>query len=279
VVGRIPFSARACSGTLGEGWIVNPAEWSAYWMIVAFIFGLFIGSFLNVVAYRLPRGESVIWPRSHCPHCQRTLKAWELVPCLSWICLGGRCRTCKNPIGIRYPTLELVTGLLFAITVLAAPSWPVRATWAVFWILLVAVIGTDLTDLRVPDVLSLPGAILVAAAVGASGWRPWTTVVLGMVVCAGVLWLIHWISGGRMGLGDVKLYLSIGAFLGPLYGLESLVFASLSGVVTGVLLRVLGLLRRREFMPFVPHIAVGCVLALIWGPKLTAWYLYAAGWS
>ncbi|MBX6353413.1 MAG: prepilin peptidase [Thermoflavifilum sp.] len=251
---------------------MTAADWQSYWMVVAFVMGALIGSFLNVVAYRVPRGESVVRPRSHCPHCGRMLRAWELVPCLSWLWLGGRCRGCGQPVAIRYPILELVTAALFAITVLVVPDWPARVAWMVFWSLLVAVTGTDWVDMRVPDVLSLPGAVIVATLSWLTHWQQLGSELEGAVLCAGLLWVIHRVSGGRMGLGDVKLYLAIGAFLGPVYGLESLIFASLCGVLVGASMRWAKWLEPREPMAFVPHIAVGVVVAALWGPQITAWY-------
>jgi leader peptidase (prepilin peptidase)/N-methyltransferase len=174
---------------------------------------------------------------------------------------------------MRYPVLELATGVLFALTVWLEPTWPERWVAWLFWGLLVAVAGTDMTCMRVPDLLSLPGAVTIFIGVVCTGLQSWSGAVAGAAACAGLLWLIHLVSKGRMGLGDVKLYLSIGAFLGPVYGIESFVFASFSGVLAGLILRALGALRRREYIPFVPHIVAGVVLATVFGPRWTAWYL------
>lgn len=241
--------------------------------VIAFIFGVVVGSFLNVVAYRVPRGESVVAPRSNCPSCHTTLTFVDLLPVISWLTLGGRCRYCRVPISVRYPVIELITGALWAATVLWLPNWHVRVAWAVFWALLVSVLGTDLTAMRVPNLLSLPGAGLAMVLAPLCGVHGWGQTLLGAGVGAGVLFAIHLLSRGNMGMGDVKLYLSIGALLGPLESIESLVIASLSGVIVGYGLRAVGWMQRREHMPFVPHIAIGVIVVAFFGPSLTHWYI------
>jgi leader peptidase (prepilin peptidase)/N-methyltransferase len=128
--------------------------------------------------------------------------------------------------------------------------------------------------MRVPNILSLPGAALAVGLSGVCGVHGWGQTLLGAVVGAGVLFAIHLLSRGSMGLGDVKLYLSIGAMLGPLYAMESLVMASLSGVMVGYGLRMSGLMKKREPMPFVPHIVIGVVVIAFFGHPLTEWYLH-----
>ncbi|MBX5437267.1 MAG: prepilin peptidase [Alicyclobacillaceae bacterium] len=240
---------------------------------VAWACGLFFGSFLNVVSYRLPRGESVVAPGSHCPHCQRPLSPAELVPVFSWLWLWGRCRTCRSPIPVRYPVLELVTGALFAATVWQVPGWPQRAAWLVFWTLMVAVAGTDLIALRVPNVLSLPGAVACTLLSGLTSVQTWAHALTGAAAGCAALCLIHVVSRGNMGLGDAKLYLSVGAMLGPLACLESLALASASGALTGILMRLAGVLQRREPIPFAPHILAGVVLTEYFGRAIAAGYI------
>lgn len=242
-------------------------------LFFVFVYGLLFGSFVNVVAYRVPRGESIVRPRSHCPHCMHTLSAMELVPVLSWLALGGQCRNCRLPIALRYPLLELATASLFAATYLWTPNWGERCAWWFFWLLLMAVVGTDLTSMRVPNVLSLPGAVLAFLFSVLSGVQTWSHGILGGATCFITMLAIHLLSGGKMGMGDVKLYLAIGVMLGPLLGLESLVLASFVGAMIGGLMRWTGLLGRRQYMPFVPYIAVGVVLVVFFGYAINTWYL------
>ena len=242
------------------------------WLL--FVLGLFIGSFLNVVAYRVPRQESIVWPGSHCPTCNHSLSPWELIPVLSWLVLRGRCRHCKVPIPGRYPLLEMTTAGLFAATVLAFPDWKLRIAYALLWTLLGAVLGTDMTSMRVPNVISYPAALLMPIVSIVSGAETWQRALGGAAVSFTVLFAIHLISGGNMGMGDAKLYWSIGAMLGALYAMESLVFASMVGALIGGLLRITGVLKKREYIPFVPYIMVGVVIAVFFGHPLTHWYLF-----
>lgn len=242
--------------------------------LLSFLFGLVLGAFLNVIAYRVPRLESVVTPRSHCATCHHTLAWYELIPILSWLALRARCRHCGTPISVRYPVLELTTGLVFTLTYLRFSTWSVRCAWDVFWLLLVAMMGTDLTSMRVPNVLSYPSALLMLVISGGTDIQTWSEAIWGSVVGFSLIFLIHLFSRGNMGMGDAKLYLTIGAMLGPLYTVESFVLASLSGALVGLLMRLAGLIGRREYIPFVPHIVVGVVIAVFWGPPLTTWYLH-----
>jgi prepilin signal peptidase PulO-like enzyme (type II secretory pathway) len=242
-------------------------------LILVFTYGLVFGSFVNVVAYRVPRGESIIRPRSHCPHCEHALSVRELVPVLSWLMLKGRCRVCHHPISLRYPLLELATASLFVATYLSVPGWEGRLAWWVFWLLLMMVVGTDLTSMRVPNALSIPGALVTCTISVICGVQSWQQAVLGALVCFFTMLAISLLSGGKMGMGDVKLYLSIGGMLGPVVGLESLVLASFAGAIFGGTLRAVGLLGRRQYMPFVPYIAVGVILVAFFAHDINTWYL------
>lgn len=245
-----------------------------YWTTCLFVLGLVIGSFLNVVAYRLPRNESIVFPSSHCPQCGHALSATELIPILSWMFLRGRCRSCHAVISMVYPLIELITATLFVLSLHISSHWSARFAWCVFWMLLVAVVGTDLRYKRVPDILSKPGAVLLLMLSVLCGVQPWKQAVLGMLVCYAVLMGIHVLSGGHMGRGDAKLYLSIGAMLGPWFGLESLMFASFAGTIVGIVLRIVGFLGRREPMPFVPYIVIGVIVEVFFGEAINQWYFH-----
>lgn len=243
-------------------------------LVLVFVYGLLFGSFINVVAYRVPRGESIVRPRSHCTTCSRTLTAGELIPVFSWVILGGRCKGCRSPISVRYPLLEFATATTFAATCLWTPDWGARVAWWVFWLLLFSVVGTDLTSMRVPNVLSIPGACVTFLCAWLLGVQTWEMSLLGGIVCFLGLFSIHWVSGGKMGMGDVKLYLSIGTMLGPAAGIETLVVASFAGSIIGGLMRWTGLLKRRQYMPFVPYIAIGVLVVTFFGQAIESWYLH-----
>ncbi|MCL6636820.1 MAG: prepilin peptidase [Alicyclobacillus sp.] len=250
----------------------HAGDWPVVLWVYAFVLGSVLGSFANVVGDRVPRGESLVRPRSYCPECGRTLAAWELVPVLAWVYLRGRCRTCRAAIPVRYPTLELACGCWYAVTLsLAAPgAW---AAWAVLWWLLAAACATDLTSMRVPNWLTLPGAGLTVILAGAGG-LPWLAhVLVGAGVCWAVLVVLHVLSRGQMGLGDAKLYLAVGALLGPWRGLESLVWAAFCGTVIGLIWRAGGRLQRRQPLPFVPFIAMGITLTAVFGDTVWHWYV------
>ncbi|GGJ09491.1 type 4 prepilin-like proteins leader peptide-processing enzyme [Alicyclobacillus cellulosilyticus] len=256
--------------------IHSVGDWPAPLAGAAFLFGLLFGSFANVVGERLPRGESLFLPRSHCRGCGRTLAWYELIPVLSWLGLRGRCRTCHAGIPVRYPLLELAGGVLFATSATVSATGYMMLAWWAFWLLLLCVTACDLVAMRVPDVLSLPGALIMVGLAAATGIQPWRGALAGAVGCAGVLWGIHWLSRGRMGMGDVKLYLSIGGMLGFWGGVLSLVFASFYGTVIGLGLRLTGRLKPRQPIPFVPFITAGVATAAWWGKALIHWYVHVA---
>jgi prepilin signal peptidase PulO-like enzyme (type II secretory pathway) len=245
-----------------------------FWFVFIATLGALLGSFLNVVGYRLPRGESIVSPGSHCTHCGRPLRSHELIPMLSWLVLRGKCRSCGQSISVRYPLLEAATACLFAATFLAFPEWPVRVGWMVFWLVVMAAVSTDLYAMMVPNALSLPGAVVMFVVSVCTGLQHWMGAVVGLAGCFTLLLAIHLLSGGNMGLGDAKLYLSIGAALGAVQGIESLVFASFYGTVIGLVLRAVGWLERRQYVPFVPFIAMGVVTAVFWGHALSGWYFH-----
>ena len=236
------------------------------------VFGLLVGSFLNVVIHRLPLGESIVFPPSHCPACETPIKPWDNVPILSWVLLRGRCRACGNGISLRYPAVELVTALIFvAIAARFGASWW-TAVYCLFAASLVAAALIDHDHQIIPDSISLGGlalALLIVPAVhalyGASWFDALVRSLSGAATGAGVLWLVaflharfsvaigrtfeHWPGEGEslprpteadywlwfpgLGLGDVKLLGMIGAVVGPTGVLDTILASSLVGLVFG----------------------------------------------
>lgn len=237
-----------------------------YWCGVFFVFGLIFGSFLNVCIYRLPRGLSVVRPRSACPSCGAPIAAYDNIPVLSWLILRGRCRRCKAPITPRYAVVELVCGLLFLLSFLHAPSWEEALKGCLISFLFLGLLFTDAETHLLPDALTLPGlaiALLMSPFVLVSGpafqmfplrfqgpitltqlnlqlgLRSLVNAALGALIGAGLLYAIGWIylhlrHVEGMGLGDVKLMAAAGAFLGPMLTLLVLCVASLLGGLYGV---------------------------------------------
>lgn len=247
-------------------------------VVAAGLLGLVVGSYLNVVIHRLPRGESTVLPASHCPACGHVLAALDNLPLVSWIALGGRCRHCRAPISPRYPLVELATGLAFAGAVARfGPSRRACAA-AVFAALLVALAGIDVEHFLLPDRLTLPGLGLGLAAQLVLPGGSLARGVVGALVGAGLLLFIAgaWelVRGSEgMGLGDVKMLAMVGALLGAGGVLVTVVVATLLGSAVGLALVALrrGSLATR--LPFGLFLALGGLVALYAGEPLLALYL------
>jgi leader peptidase (prepilin peptidase)/N-methyltransferase len=240
------------------------------------LFGLCIGSFLNVCAYRLPIGKSIVHPRSSCTSCGRQLTWFDNLPVLSWVVLGGRCRTCKAPVSWIYPAVEIVTSLVFVVTYLTYGLTLLGLVRVVFACALIVLFVTDLQHKILPNVITYSGIIVGFAC---SFFLPpgWVSSLIGLIVGAGFLWGIAEayirIRGQEgLGMGDVKLLAMIGAFLGWKLVLLTLVFASFSGSLAGGLLIATGRGTMKYQLPFGTFLAVGAVLAATWGQPVADWY-------
>lgn len=238
-----------------------------------FIIGAVFGSFATLVGDRVPAGQSIVRPGSACSHCGRRLGVFELIPMVSWLVLRGRCRTCETIIPMRYPIWELILGVS---TVLAFWQSSSPMGWVLsflLWFLLVIAVSTDVTALLVPNWLTYSAAIVLY--VGSVVWlHSWRQPLVGMAVGFGIIFIVHLASGGRMGLGDAKLFLGVGAVLGWAHVIEAFFFACLYGAIIGLTFRPLGLLKRGQFVPFVPFIAAGVATAQFLIPNLPRWYLH-----
>jgi len=244
-------------------------------VVIAVVTGLVLGSFYNVVIYRLPRRLSPLAPRSFCPSCERTLEARDLVPLLSYVVLGGRCRFCKSRISVAYPLVEAGTALGFA--VLAARSglgWE-WAFYALFFSLLVMISAIDLSHRVIPNVLTGSGVLGGAALLLASGGAPLSlqSAGLGLLVGGGTMLVIVLLSFGGMGAGDMKMAALMGFYLGwP--GVAVALFASFCiGALVGLMLIILRIKGRKDAIPFGPFLALGSLIALFWAEPLIDWYL------
>lgn len=269
---------------------------------LAFAYGTVVGSFLNVCIFRLPRDESVVFPASHCPYCRTRLRPRDLVPLFSQIALGGRCRYCGQPISWRYLGVELLTGLCFMLVL-----WRTGPTLALlpnllFAAALIAVFFIDLDTYLIPDELPLTIAVvgvtldLVKLVLGRShpvvvplGWAgaslsvPIPSSFAGMVVAACALLLVGklgtWLfKKESMGGGDVKLSGAVGAYLGLDAGiLTYFLSAVVLGAVAGIVLMLLRRKRGRDYIPFGPMLAIGAIIALLFGdvvnPLLVGLYM------
>ncbi|MDP9404633.1 MAG: prepilin peptidase [Actinomycetota bacterium] len=244
------------------------------------VVGLMVGSFLNVVVYRVPRQESVVAPRSRCPACGTQLSARDNLPVLSWLLLHGRCRSCGVAISPRYPLVELLTGVLFAVTALRlGPDWALPA-FLVVVAGLVAIAAVDLERFIVPSrilypTLFLAAPLFVLAAALDDDWSGARTAAIGGVLAWGLLLVIHLISPNGMGFGDVRLAGLIGMTLGWLsvgHVLVGLFLGFLTASLVGVALIVLNLKGRKDKVPFGPFLATGAFVAILFGNQIIEWY-------
>lgn len=242
----------------------------------AAILGLCLGSFLNVVIHRLPLGQSLLRPRSRCPHCGHAIRPWHNLPVLGWLWLRGRCADCRAAIPVRYPLVELAGGLFTLTAVLAFPTpWHSAAALWLFLSLL-AVFFIDLEHRIIPDEISLGGTVLgLVLAHWTIGLRP---ALAGAVAGAAGLFLVGWFYRrirGRdgMGFGDVKLAAMLGAFLGLSGLVMTVLFASVLGSATGIALIAVRRGSGATALPFGSFLAPAAVVALLWGPAVWGWYL------
>ena len=250
-------------------------EWIAY--IVVGGFGALIGSFLNVCIYRLPRGESIVWPGSHCTSCSQSIAVCDNIPILSYLLLQGRCRACGASISIRYPVVEVANALGYVVLLWSfGPTWT-AALYAILFSALLVVAGTDLTHKIIPNVVTLPGIAL--GLLGAATVLPvgMVNALLGIAVGGGILWALAWASPyvfGKegMGGGDIKLLAMIGAFLGWKPALLTIMIGSLTGSIIGIGLIALQFIRRDEYIPFGPFLVFGALLSMFFSQPLLDWY-------
>lgn len=242
-------------------------------MVVA---GLSVGSFLNVCIHRLPRGESIVWPGSHCPSCGAPIHWLHNVPLAGYMMLGGRCASCRRAISPRYPIVEAACAGLFVLHYLQlgwSPLLPVRLMFAAAMLVLFLI---DLEHQILPNVITLPGIVvgMAASLFLEPGWR---SAAAGVLVGGGTLWLIaevylraRGIEG--MGMGDVKMLAMVGAFLGWPLTLVTLVAASLAGAVVGIALMIIHRKGLHYALPFGTFLALGAVAAGLWGQPVVDWY-------
>jgi leader peptidase (prepilin peptidase)/N-methyltransferase len=241
---------------------------------VAGVLGLIFGSFLNVVAYRLPRGESLARPASRCPGCDAPIKPYDNVPVLSWLALRGRCRSCKAAIAWRYPLVELATALLLALTVVVVG--PNQDVWLglAFVLLLVPVTVIDIDFRIIPNKLMILGTVVALAILALTRPGDIPEHLIAALAAGGFLLIAAIAYPGGMGMGDVKLAFVMGLFLGRDVGV-----AMLAGLLAGSLIGAAVIARkgakkgRKTAIPFGPFLALGGLVGLLAGEPVVDWYL------
>jgi leader peptidase (prepilin peptidase)/N-methyltransferase len=243
---------------------------------LATVFGAAIGSFLNVVAYRLPRRESLIHPPSKCPGCGTAIKAYDNIPVLGWLLLRGRCRECGIHISARYPVVEAVTAVLAVAVVLTRHGAHDVALGLTLVFVLVPVALIDLDHRIIPNLITGPAAVLAIGIGLATDPAGVPEQLIAGAAAAGFLLVFVLLYPRGMGMGDVKLAGVLGLFLGRSVGVAILV-ALLAGSLAGVaVMAKLGVEKgRKTAVPFGPFLALGGVVALLVGPQIVHWYLQA----
>jgi leader peptidase (prepilin peptidase)/N-methyltransferase len=277
-------------------------EIAAY--IFVFIFGAAVGSFLNVVIHRVPNGDSIVFPNSACPKCGAAIKPYDNIPILSWLVLRGRCRNCSEPISVRYPAVELITGLLWILTYWQLGFTPFLAVGLIFVSVIVALMFIDAEHMILPNVITYPFflfAVLVrllfplifsedyfsdvsfAPLAAMAEYPRWLVSLsgagLGAMAGGGSLWLVGalWkrLRGvDAMGLGDVKMMLGVGAILGWRLSFLTIFLAAFAGAVIGV--AVIAGQKKKDFqtqIPFGIFLGIGSVAALLFGERMIGWYI------
>ncbi len=268
--------------------------------IASFCLGAVVGSFLNVCVYRLPRGESIVRPRSRCPQCENAIAWYDNIPMVSWLLLGAKCRHCKQPISWQYPLVEATTALLFLFVFwrfgiqIATPVYMLLAA------ALVLVTFVDLTDWTIPNEVTFPGIplglviALLAMFYPDSGitvmgrFEPVFNALIGAVVGGGVLYLLDkmtvlLLKKRGMGFGDVKLLAMLGAFFGYPGVLMIIMIASLAGSIFGITLiliqRMRGADETAHYLPFGPYLSLAGLIVMFFGHPLYTWYFNYLGAS
>jgi leader peptidase (prepilin peptidase)/N-methyltransferase len=249
---------------------------TAFVTVACGLFGLAVGSFLNVVIYRVPRKESVVRPRSHCPGCGTQLAEKDNIPVVSWVVLRGKCRTCGEPISARYPLVELLTGALFVTAALRFGLDWVLPAYLVFFAALLAISVIDLRLQIIPNRIVYPTVfasvpLLALAAAAQHEWVRFDRALISAAAAWVALFVIHVAVPGGMGFGDVRLSFLLGLFLGWLsysHTLVGLFLGFLLGAVVGLGLVALRLRKRTDHVPFGPFLAGGAALAVLVGDPL-----------
>lgn len=238
-----------------------------------FFLGITLGSFYNVVGLRVPANQSIITPPSHCPSCGRRLTILDLVPVFSYIFLGGKCRTCHSKISPIYPIIEAATGFLFLFSFLRATSIEEMLCGWLLVSLLMIVLVSDLEYMLIPDKILMFFLPLFAAFRIIYTMDPWWDALAGMGAGFALLALIALISHGGMGGGDVKLFAVMGLLVGMKLVILGFFLSTFFGALIGIGGMLLGFIKRRQPVPFVPFIVLGMLTSFFFGDQLIAFYL------
>ncbi len=246
-------------------------------ILLILIYGLIIGSFLNVCIYRIPRGESIAWPGSHCPKCNHSLKWYDNIPVISYLMLRGKCRYCRTDISAQYPLVEALNALIYIIVYVRLGFGADFIFYSLMSSVLLAVAFIDLKEMIIPDSLVL--CVLVLSVIHKSVNYflfsiPFdlTGSILGLLVAGGLFLAIVLISRGGMGGGDVTLIGALGFALGVKYILLNIYVSFILGGIISVFLLAAKIRTRKNPIPFGPFIVLGFFITVLWGQVIINWY-------
>jgi leader peptidase (prepilin peptidase) / N-methyltransferase len=250
-----------------------------FMLVLVFIFGLCIGSFLNVCIYRIPESKSVVFPNSICPGCGNPIKFYDNIPVLSFIFLGAKCRICNAPISLRYPIVEILTGFFALSLFIKFGSGIETPVYFLFVAALLVITFIDIDHQIIPDSISLPGIVFFFIA---SFLIPAVSIkdsLIGILAGGGILFIIaefyfRLAKKEGMGGGDVKLLAMIGALIGWQGVLFTIFVSSLIGTVIGIILILVQRKNLKLAIPFGPFLSIGAVIYIFFGNELIDWYFY-----
>ncbi|ADO76999.1 prepilin peptidase [Halanaerobium praevalens] len=242
-------------------------------IFLIFVLGLIIGSFLNVVIYRLPKKESIVYPASHCPNCGHELTPLELIPVFSYIFLRGKCKDCGEKISIRYPIIELFTGIIFIINYIYLSDLIILSAGLIFSSLLIVLTMIDFDHQILPDKLTLGG---LGVGLIFSFFRSDISFLFslsGVIAAGGLLFSIAYLSKGGMGGGDIKMMAMVGSFAGPIIAVSSIFLGAVIALIAHLPGIVSGKTGMKTKLPFGPFLALASFLFWIWSENLFNLYI------
>ncbi len=250
--------------------------------IIFLTLGLLFGSFLNVCIYRLPLGQSIVWPSSHCPECKTKIKSWDNIPVISYLFLRGKCRSCKSKISLRYPVVEILTGILFCALFIKFGFSTDVIVFLLLAALLVVISFIDIEYKLILNKITIPGLIIGAALTWQLSSQSLFQIAIGMILGGGLLVAVAILGRGMfgkesMGMGDVKMAAMIGAFVGA-QGITLSLF--LGFIIAGIFSSIgiaLKKMKRTSYIPFGPFIALGTIVYIFFGEQIINWYLTFSG--
>ena len=249
--------------------------------VIVFLFGLVIGSFLNVCIYRIPREQSIVFPSSKCPKCGVSISALDNIPVISYIMLRGKCRNCKEPISIRYPVVEILNGLLYILVLWRYELSPTGMILMMYMSALLVITFIDIDFQIIPDVITIPGTF-ISLVLGAflmkdpflrSSLLGFKASLIGCVLGFGLFYAIAILSRGGMGGGDIKMMAMVGALTGWKGVLLTTFAGSLLGSIIGIALMALKGKGRKTKIPFGPFLAAGSAISVLFGQEILRLYL------